>query len=183
MKWWVVALSHGSRSSPPRTHLLQLLIQWIPGHLPLGATRLEREVDHSSQYEIKIAWSFTSSSPYVFTVWFLDTATILSFLLMRLYSRRNLPLYYTHDSTLTITDHRLKTYLIKTYDYVMFHVCEICDIFLSNFSSASLSLLATLSTMHLCTDGPNPIIQFYQTPLQQALTVGYSLHSFNAVAK
>jgi hypothetical protein len=46
-------------------------IQWVPGALSLGVKRQEREADHSppSSAEVKNAWSYTSTPPYVFMTW------------------------------------------------------------------------------------------------------------------
>jgi hypothetical protein len=42
-------------------------IQWVPGALPSGAKRQEREAHHSpSIAEVKNAWSYTSTPQYVF---------------------------------------------------------------------------------------------------------------------
>jgi hypothetical protein len=43
-------------------------IQWVPGALSLGVKRSEREAEHSrpSSAEVKIAWSYTSTTKYVF---------------------------------------------------------------------------------------------------------------------
>jgi hypothetical protein len=56
-------------------------IQWVPGVFSLGVKRLGREADHSPppSAEVKNAWSYTSTSQYVFMVWCLvrhrDTLT------------------------------------------------------------------------------------------------------------
>jgi hypothetical protein len=46
-------------------------IQWVPGALSLGVKRLEREADRSppSSAEVKNAWSYTSTTQYVFKAW------------------------------------------------------------------------------------------------------------------
>jgi hypothetical protein len=49
------------------------LIQWIPVALYPGLKRQWREADHSppSSAKVKNAWRYTSTSQYVFMVWFL----------------------------------------------------------------------------------------------------------------
>jgi hypothetical protein len=46
-------------------------IQWVPAVLSLGVKRPGREADHStpSSAEVKNAWSYTSTPPYVFVAW------------------------------------------------------------------------------------------------------------------
>jgi hypothetical protein len=46
-------------------------ILWVPGALSLGVKRPGREADHSppSSAEVKNAWSYTSTPPYVFMAW------------------------------------------------------------------------------------------------------------------
>jgi hypothetical protein len=43
-------------------------VEWVPGALSLGGKRPEHEADHSCQYnaEVKNAWNYTSTPPYVF---------------------------------------------------------------------------------------------------------------------
>jgi hypothetical protein len=57
-------------ASRPRPALgpTQHAIQWVPGALSLGIKRPEREADHSppSIAEVKNAWSYSSTSLYVF---------------------------------------------------------------------------------------------------------------------
>jgi hypothetical protein len=72
----------GERSSSPGRGKLSLLamssrpvlgpspppIQWIPGALSPGVKRTGREADHSppTSAEVKKAWIYTSTPPYVF---------------------------------------------------------------------------------------------------------------------
>jgi hypothetical protein len=57
-------------------------MQWVPGIFP-EIKQLKREADHSppSSVELKNAWSYTSTSPYVFMAWYLvkhmDNFTLL----------------------------------------------------------------------------------------------------------
>jgi hypothetical protein len=46
-------------------------IQWVTGALSLGVKRPGREADHSppSSAEVKNAWSYTFTPPYVFMKW------------------------------------------------------------------------------------------------------------------
>jgi hypothetical protein len=46
-------------------------VQWVLGALSLGVKRPGREADHSlpSSAEVKNAWSYTSTPPYVFMAW------------------------------------------------------------------------------------------------------------------
>jgi hypothetical protein len=46
-------------------------IQWVPGTLSLGVKRPVREADLSppSSVEVKNAWNYTSTPPYVFMAW------------------------------------------------------------------------------------------------------------------
>jgi hypothetical protein len=46
-------------------------IQWVQGPLSLGVKQPGREADHSppSSTEVKNAWSYTSTSQYVFMAW------------------------------------------------------------------------------------------------------------------
>jgi hypothetical protein len=46
-------------------------IQWVPGTVSLGVKRPRREAEHSppSSTEVKYAWSYTSTPPYVFMSW------------------------------------------------------------------------------------------------------------------
>jgi hypothetical protein len=46
-------------------------IQWVPGALSLGLKRPGRETDHSFPFsaEVKSAWSYTSTIPFVFVAW------------------------------------------------------------------------------------------------------------------
>jgi len=48
-------------------------IRWIPGALSLGLKRLRGETDHScpSSAEVKNAWSYTSTTKFVFMAWYL----------------------------------------------------------------------------------------------------------------
>jgi len=46
-------------------------IQWITESLSLGVKRLGREADHSpSCPEVKNAWTYTPTPPYVFIAWY-----------------------------------------------------------------------------------------------------------------
>jgi hypothetical protein len=49
----------------------QLPIQWVPWALPWGVKRPGREADHSlpSSAEIKNAWSYISTLPYIHMAW------------------------------------------------------------------------------------------------------------------
>jgi hypothetical protein len=49
----------------------QPLIQLVPGALSVGANRPGNETDHSppSGAEVKNAWSYTFTPPYVFKAW------------------------------------------------------------------------------------------------------------------
>jgi len=60
-------------ASRPALGPTQPPIQWVTGTLSLGVKRPGREGDHSppSSAEIKNAWSYTSTPPYVFMVWYL----------------------------------------------------------------------------------------------------------------
>jgi hypothetical protein len=70
-------------------------IQWVPGTLFLGVKRPGRAADHSppSTAEIKNAWSYTSSPPYVFMAWCLvkhrDSFTLLFTVVYVAYFRHN----------------------------------------------------------------------------------------------
>jgi len=50
----------------------QPLIQWVTGPLSPGVKRPGREADHSppSSAEVKSAWMYTSTPPYVFMPWY-----------------------------------------------------------------------------------------------------------------
>jgi hypothetical protein len=49
----------------------QLLMQWVTGAISLGVKRPGREADYSppSSVEAKNAWSYTSTTQYVFMAW------------------------------------------------------------------------------------------------------------------
>jgi hypothetical protein len=51
----------------------QALIQWLQGALAPEVKRLRRKGDHSSpsSVEVKKAWSYNSTPPYVFMAWYL----------------------------------------------------------------------------------------------------------------
>jgi hypothetical protein len=53
--------------------LTQPPIQWIPGAFVLGVRRPGHEADHSPppSVEVRNAWSYTSTPPYVFMTWYL----------------------------------------------------------------------------------------------------------------
>jgi hypothetical protein len=53
----------------------QLPIKWVLGALSLGVKQLGCEADHStpSRAEVKDTWSYTSTPPYAFMVWCLNT--------------------------------------------------------------------------------------------------------------
>jgi hypothetical protein len=57
-----IFLTTASRTTPGPTWPP---IQWVPGALSLGVKRLGREADHSppSSFEVKNAWSYTSTPP------------------------------------------------------------------------------------------------------------------------
>jgi hypothetical protein len=61
-------LFKASRLAPGHT---QPHIQWVPGFLSPRLKQPARQADHShlSSAEIKNAWSYTSTPPYVFVVW------------------------------------------------------------------------------------------------------------------
>jgi hypothetical protein len=46
-------------------------MQWVPGALSPGVKWLGREGDLSSSVEVKNAWIYTSTPPYVFMTWYL----------------------------------------------------------------------------------------------------------------
>jgi hypothetical protein len=54
-------------------------IQWVSEALTSGVKQLGREVDHSPPYtaEVKTAWSYTSTPPYIFMAWYLIKRWIL----------------------------------------------------------------------------------------------------------
>jgi hypothetical protein len=64
--------------SRPALVLAQPPIEWIPGALSLEVKQLRCEADHSlpSSPEVKNAWSFISTPPYIFMVWYLSTGYI-----------------------------------------------------------------------------------------------------------
>jgi hypothetical protein len=66
----IFLLATGSR---PALEPTQPPIQWVPGALSPGVKRPGREADHkrSCSAEIKNAWIYTSTVPYVFMAWYL----------------------------------------------------------------------------------------------------------------
>jgi hypothetical protein len=58
-------------ASRPALGPTQPPIQWVPGALSLGVNQPGREVDHlpPSSAEVKIVWSYTSTSQYAFMAW------------------------------------------------------------------------------------------------------------------
>jgi hypothetical protein len=58
-------------ASRPALGPTQPPIQWVAGILSLGLKRPHRETHHSppSSAEVKNAWSYTSTPPYTFMVW------------------------------------------------------------------------------------------------------------------
>jgi hypothetical protein len=57
--------------SRPALRPTKTSVQWVPGALTPGLKRPGHEDDHSppSSAEVKNAWSYTSSPPYVFMAW------------------------------------------------------------------------------------------------------------------
>jgi hypothetical protein len=72
-------------------------IQWVPGPLSLEVKRSGRESDHSppSSAEVKNAWSYTSTSQYVFMAWCL----------------------VKHSDNFTFTEFRTRTTFIYSYTF------------------------------------------------------------------
>jgi hypothetical protein len=67
-------------SLPPRLALrsTQPNSRWVPGALNLGVKGLWHDAAHSPpcSAEVKNAWSYTFTPPYVFTAWFLIKRSI-----------------------------------------------------------------------------------------------------------